>query len=136
MKKKTFLIIGAILLIVAAVYYYFFPGLNPLEVAGIKKVGVPKDPGTVSQEDLTTKTADNGAFVTAASVMHDENGFPLMPGSRGEYVRELQKGLNRKYGSSLVEDGIYGPKTEKALSVNHFQNTVYYKQYYEILGIA
>lgn len=49
--------------------------------------------------------------------------FPLRPksgsyttstGSYGKQIAELQKMCNEKYGTNLVVDGKFGPKTEKA----------------------
>jgi len=57
-----------------------------------------------------------------------------MPGSTGEYVKNVQSALNKRFGSALVVDGIYGTKTQRALSAHGFQPTIYYKHYAEILG--
>lgn len=43
-------------------------------------------------------------------------GFPLKKGSRGELVKNLQKGLNTRCNAKLVADGIFGQLTENALS--------------------
>lgn len=134
--KKTFIIIIAILLILAAAWYYFYPGVNFFEWIGLKKKAAPGEGATLIPEDVTTKPVNNGSFVTAAQVVQDKNGFPLMPGSRNSYVAQVQQALNDRFGSSLVVDGIYGPKTQKALSAHGFQSTIYYKHYYEIIGVS
>lgn len=132
--KKTIIIIVAILVIAGAAYFYFKPG-TPGEI--LKKLGIKKaaDPVAAGPEDLTTKAPDNGAFVTAAPIVQDKNGFPLMEGSRGEYVKNIQKALNERFGSDLVIDGVFGTKTARAIGAHGFNIPVYYKHYYQILGI-
>lgn len=39
----------------------------------------------------------------------------LRRGSRGEAVRVLQRELNHQHGAGLVDDGIFGPATERAV---------------------
>jgi len=136
--KKTFIIIFAIVLLAAAIWYYMNPGKNLFEWLGLKKAAAALGikGASVVPEDISKGTVNNGSFVTAAPIVQDASGFPLMPGSRNSYVKEIQHALNTRFGSELVEDGIYGPKTEKALSAHGFQSTVYWKHYYEILGIA
>lgn len=41
--------------------------------------------------------------------------FPLKKGSRGKYVKALQKGINKKYFATLSEDGIFGSNTLAAI---------------------
>jgi len=136
--KKPLIITAAIILIAAAVYFYYYPSKNILEVLGIKKPAiVPGITGaTTGLEDLTTKTPISGSFVKQAAIVQDANGFPLMPGSSNGYVKKVQQALNDRFGSELVVDGIYGTKTEKALSAHGFQSTIYYAHYYNILGIT
>lgn len=46
------------------------------------------------------------------------DSFPLKKDSGGSRVRKLQEYLNTTYGSGLVVDGKFGPKTEAALKSN------------------
>ncbi len=133
--KKTIIIIVAILVIAGAAYFYFKPGKGGeiLKKLGIKKAAA--DPVAIGPEDLTVKAPDNGAFVTAAPIIQDKNGFPLMEGSRGEFVKNIQTALNTRFGSDLVVDGILGTKTARAISAQGFQVPVYYKHYYSIIGV-
>lgn len=141
--KKTFIIIGAILLLLAAAYYYFFPGRNFLEVAGIKKPAPIPEVGAVDavRENLSNKTADNGSFVKQAAVVKNTNGFPLIQGQSGSIfapdimVKDIQQSLNERYGTKLAVDGIFGPKTAKALNIYGFADVIYGDDYDEILGI-
>jgi hypothetical protein len=138
--KKTFIIIAAVLLIVAAVYFYVMPGKNILETMGVKKpVAPPAAPAT--KDDLTNKTPTSGGFVDKAKIVRDSNGFPLVEGESGGYLRpdqsvkDIQKALNDRFGSSLAVDGIFGPKTAKALNVHGYPEIIYLDDFYEILGI-
>lgn len=129
--KKSLIIIAAVLLIVAAAWYYMNPGKNILVSLGIKKGAQPLP----TDQESIKKLSDTQTVSAEGKVVQDERGFPLMPGSRNEYVKNIQAALNDRYGSSLVVDGIYGPKTQRALSAHGYQSTVYYKHYFEILGI-
>ena len=46
----------------------------------------------------------------------DETIFPLVHGSEGKEVRQLQIALNRITGNTIVVDGIFGDKTYSALA--------------------
>lgn len=140
--KKTFIIIAAIVLIALAVFYYMNPGGSILESVGLKKPatdpllsGVP-----VVKEDLSKGTPNNG-FVPGTTVKQDANGIPLMEGKSGSYlkpdnlVKNVQKSLNERHGTNLKVDGIFGPKTAKALNVHGFAQVIYLDDYYEILGV-
>lgn len=54
--------------------------------------------------------------VVTPAVTVQPAGFPLKKGSRGELVKNLQKGLNTRCNAKLVADGIFGQLTENALS--------------------
>ena len=140
--KKTVIIVVAVLLIAVAVFYYTNPGKNILEAVGLKKAGTDPVPGTSAvKEDVTGATPNNGGFVITKPITRDSNGFPLQQGISGsifspdQSVKEIQKYLNERYGSNLKVDGIYGPKTAKALNIHGFPALVYLEDYYEILGV-
>ncbi len=139
--KKTLIIIALILLILAAIYFYVSPGKNVLEIVGLKKpvLDPAQLPAPAKAEDLTTKTPTEGSFVTQAPIVKDYNGFPLVEGDGydkpNQSVKDIQKALNDIHGTTLVIDGIFGPKTAKALNVHGFPDTIYLEDYYEILGV-
>ena len=61
---------------------------------------------------------------TASKSDTSRAGFPLKYGSRGKYVKALQRWLNAKksegvanFGASLVVDGKFGDKTLSALRI-------------------
>lgn len=75
------------------------------------------------------------SFADKANVVKDINGFPLVQGDTGDKVKVLQAALNRNWGSALVVDGIFGPKTYKAISANGFNaDALSLKEYYQITG--
>ncbi len=127
-KMKKLLIPALLLIGIFAAYWAAFG--NPItKIFGTKSPDVPpaKVAGSVS-----TKT---GSFLPSPEIVQDKNGFPLMAGSRGDYVKQLQQALNDRYGSELVIDGVFGTKTAKALSAHGFNpSAIYYKHYNEILG--
>lgn len=137
--KKTFIIIAAVLLIAAAVYFYVMPGKNILEALGVKKPAAPAVPAT--KDDLTNKTPSSGGFVDKVKIVRDSNGFPLVQGESGGYLRpdqsvmDIQKALNSRFGSNLAVDGIFGAKTARQLSIHGFPELIYLEDYYEILGV-
>jgi len=140
--KKTFIIISAVLLIVAAVYFYAMPGKNILETLGMKKPVTPAVPATAqTKDDLTNKTPTSGGFVDKVKIVRDSNGFPLVQGESGGYLRpdqsvmDIQKALNSRFGSNLAMDGIFGAKTARQLSIHGFPELIYLDDYYEILGV-
>lgn len=140
--KKTFIIIAAIILIALAVFYYMNPGGSILESVGLKKPAVdPLLNSPATREDLSGKTPTNGGFVVAKPIVRDSNGFPLEQGVSGtllrpdKSVKDIQKALNELHGTSLKIDGIYGPKTGRALNVHGFPALVYLEDYYQILGV-
>ena len=139
--KKPIIIIVAVLLIAAAVYYYMNPGANILESIGLKKAAIDPVTGAAVKDDLSGKTATSGNFVPQAEIVRDSNGFPLQQGISGSLfspdksVKEVQKALNERHGTSLKLDGVYGPKTAKALNVHGYPALIYLEDYYEILGV-
>ncbi|MBV5346817.1 hypothetical protein JZU46_01145 [bacterium] len=60
--------------------------------------------------------------------------MPLKKGSKGSLVKTLQEAINRKWNYALVTDGIWGDKTEKALTNLGLPTTIYWKQWSEITG--
>ena len=141
--KKTFIVVSLILLILAAIYFYVSPGKNLLEIVGLKKPA-PVDPviapAPATPEDLTKKTPTDGSFVNQAPIVKDSNGFPLQQGDGSIFkpnqsVKEVQQALNDLHGSTLKVDGIFGPKTARALSAHGFPVVIYLEDYYQIQGV-
>lgn len=139
--KKTAIIVVAVILIALAVYYYMNPGGSILESVGLKKPAVdPLLNSSATKENMAGQTPTNGGFVVAKPISQDANGIPLMEGKSGSFlkpdnlVKNVQKALNEKHGTTLKVDGIFGPKTAKALNVHGFASVIYLEDYYEILG--
>ena len=140
--KKTFIIIALVLLIAAAAYFYITPGQNVLEVVGLKKPAVDPAAGATAavKDDMTKSTATDGNFVKQPAIVKDLAGFPLVEGdgsmfSPNKSVKEIQQALNERHGTSLKIDGVFGPKTAKALNVHGYPQVIYLDDYLEIRGI-
>ena len=71
----------------------------------------PKNGGSINNpiDDL---------FRPSSPTRYVSDSFPLKRDSGGSRVRVLQTWLNDTYGTSLVVDGKFGPKTEAALESN------------------
>jgi hypothetical protein len=50
--------------------------------------------------------------------------YPIKLGCKGNYVLNLQKGLNKAYKAGITEDGYFGPQTEAALLSNGYKKVV------------
>lgn len=122
---KKIIIIISILLAAAAAWILAFPNKNPL-----KKIAA-KTPGN---QPISTNETIPGSFLPISGTT-DMAGFPMSQGARGQLVKALQSALNNKYGSGLVVDGIFGPKTYKALSSNGYNaDSLSYKEYLRLIG--
>lgn len=71
-----------------------------------------------------SKTGSSDGDKDGAGTDTSRAGFPLKYGSRGKYVKALQRWLNAKksagvanFGASLVVDGKFGDKTLSALRI-------------------
>lgn len=130
--KKTIMIISVLAAAFTA-WIVIFPDKNPLKKL-LKKPGDTPAQNPASQP-INTGANNPGSFMPPAPDTKDLAGFPLSQGSRGAYVSAMQAALNNRFGSALVVDGIFGPKTYKAISANGFNaDSVTYKTYLEILG--
>jgi peptidoglycan hydrolase-like protein with peptidoglycan-binding domain len=133
MKKA--LIILAVLAAAAAAWIVAFPGKNPFKNLFGKSATAGTPIPVTTAQPINTGTTVNGAFQTQPVTKPDALGFPLRQGSTGTYVKAMQAALNDRFGSSLVVDGIFGPKTYKAVSANGFNaDAVSYQEYQMILG--
>jgi len=101
-NKNTLIIVGVVVLaiLIFAIYKY-------------RSVLFASSTGEVNKTPITGQQPD----VTIVSAV-----FPLKNGSHGNEVLNLQKAFNRTastYGpvALLVEDGIFGPKTELAVTL-------------------
>ena len=138
--KKPIIIIAAVVLIALAVYFYMNPGKNLLATLGLKKESIDPISGAAVKEDMTGATPTNGGFVVSKPIVKDSNGFPLMQGDGSLFapdrsVKEIQKALNDLHGTTLKVDGVYGPKTGRALNAHGFPALIYLEDYYEILAV-
>lgn len=118
MKKHVFIIFAALVAIVAA-WMLLYPGKNPLTILKAKKATTPAaTPG--AGVDTT-----NGAFNPAKAAAAEPAGFPIYPDPH-TYRRDIaaiQETLNATYGSSLLIDGYFGPKTLASLKAHGFAAT-------------
>jgi len=134
--KKTLLILS-IAAVAALAWVVAFPKKNPFRDLFKKPASNPANPlAPVAAQPIPTGTTTHpGVFYPPVQSTPDVQGFPLSMGSRGEYVKALQAGLNMNYGSSLAEDGIYGIKTYTAVSSHGFNpDAVSYDDYKEIIS--
>ena len=73
---------------------------------------------TVDESDvIITGSSDSGSVkLSSASfpLRPKSGGYSASSGSYGQQIADLQKMCNEKYGTKLVVDGKFGPKTEKA----------------------
>jgi len=133
--KKTLIIISLVLLISVAVYLYLNPGQPILETLGLKKK-------TVDTGNVPAKLEDKSLVEKAKEALpsSSKDDWPLQEGKSGSRlkpspaVKEIQKYLNAG-GANLVEDGIYGPKTGKALKLRNYPAVITFDGYLNILGL-
>ena len=137
MKKA--LIILTILFAMLAAWIVAFPQKNPFKNL-FSKDSQPdntpdKTPVVTSPQPINTGSQSPGSFLPQTPIQQNLLGFPLMQGSTGVYVRNMQAGLNDRFGSDLVLDGIFGTKTYKAVSSHGFNaDAVSYSEYKQIVG--
>ncbi len=96
-NKKTIIIVLVLLAVAVLIYFIFFKKTTPTAAPG------------------AAATLPKANLGTAQPAVEE---FPLKVGSQGGYVKLLQQflNLNNKGGyPPLVEDGIFGTLTEKAL---------------------
>ncbi len=91
--KKALIIISIILIVGLAVWFFGFY--------------LPKKKKNDTEETL--KQVSQAAELPAGS-------FPLKPGDKNKKVLLIQKILNLRFKAGLVEDGVYGPKTQEAVA--------------------
>jgi hypothetical protein len=93
--------------------------------------------GTALAGSAAAKTTGGTSTGTAAKTTTPaaaKSTFPMKYGDRGEPVKQLQQGLNGRFRANLVEDGIYGPKTQAALVANNFPQTLEFSNWLEVVG--
>jgi hypothetical protein len=81
-----------------------------------------------------TPFVNSGAVSVAGSAGTAVQGFPIHYGATGNPVKLMQQGLNGHYGSSLAEDGIYGPETKQVLEDLNFPDDVDFAAWSKIVG--
>ena len=92
---------------------------------------------TTKASGTNTVGASGGGSTTTTSTASKNLGagtFPIKEGDRSESIRIMQQALNSRWGSTLVLDGIYGPKTRQSLSAHGFNTSVSYAEYLEVIG--
>ena len=130
MKKNLFIITAVVIGIIAA-WLVLFPGKKPWSILSKKQIIPSPDVSTATV--VTSADTGNVMNPVTTTTVRDANGFPVMYGDRGNLVAAIQEGLNLKFGSSLIVDGIFGRKTLKALSVHGYNDAVSNAQYLEIV---
>lgn len=121
--KKGVIFLSIIAVMVAA-YIVLFPENNPVKKLFTKKPLLPAD-------DLTGTTTPKENPAGGEYRL----GFPLAKGSKGSYVFDIQAALNRKFNTNLAVDGIFGPKTYRALSVSGFNpGSISFEDYKKIIA--
>lgn len=122
MKRKTVLLIGGFGLVLTGLYFAFRKKPNTVVGSLISSVknkispsyNLPTTTGTTTGTTTSTTTKPVTSTTTVSSA-----SFPLKYGSRGPEVKTIQGIMNNLYldviGTELVEDGIWGPKTEAAV---------------------
>jgi len=132
---KKFIIPLLLIVGIFAAYWAAFGKMPFSNIFGSKDSGTDKSKDSDTTK-ATSTTSPGGSFIIPPKTTKDAHGFPLSIGSTGEYVKKIQNALNTRFGSELVVDGIFGTKTAKALSAHGFNpDAIYWKHYYEILGI-
>lgn len=127
--KKAVLIISLLAAAFAA-FIVIFPDKNPLK-KWLKK------PATDTDDNNAAAPGSKPAATSQQPAAADSYrlGFPLKQGSKGTYVAAIQAALNKKYFTNLVIDGIFGPKTYRALSVNGFNpDNVTFADYQKLIS--
>jgi hypothetical protein len=98
--KRKYLIYVVVIIIIAVILYFILK--KKKQAALENEVPLPNVSGSNSSNSL-------------GSVKLPFGTFPIMKGQTSELVKYLQKSLNILHNKGLVEDGIFGPKTEQAL---------------------
>lgn len=134
MSKKVFIILASLVAIVAA-WLVIFPGRNPLTVLKAKTTDPAQKPSTA-----TPGIVQNGAFAPNDPAQGQPAGFPIYPDvhtSRKD-IAGIQMAMNDFFGSNLVVDGYFGPKTLAALKAYGFaaNDFITYDEYTLILDLG
>lgn len=131
MKKNLFITVAIIVGVVAA-YLVLFPGKKPWQIFKRKKAGAILAGESASA--VTSAETGNPMNPDTKPITKDSDGFPITYGDKGNLVAAIQEGLNLKFGSALSVDGIFGPKTRKALGAHGYSDTITREQYLEIVA--
>ena len=90
-----------------------------LVAAAAAVLGVALAKRGTSASDGTDGGGTGGGSSSGGGTSTSSGGFPLVQGSRGDLVRELQTRLNTQLafiGEPLIDvDGIFGPRTAQAV---------------------
>ena len=120
MKTKTIIIILVIVLVLAAGVWFF----------------AKKQTDTTTTTGTSGTGAGTGGTGSGTAKVTEPEKMPLVQGSTGTLVKDIQTALNSKYKAGLTVDGIWGPKTQAALSGNNLATTIYWQEWSEITGLA
>ncbi|MEM6269869.1 MAG: hypothetical protein AAF998_10550 [Bacteroidota bacterium] len=72
-------------------------------------------PTTTTTTKPTTTSSSSGSSGGGSTQRETDRSFPLKRGMKGQRIKLIQRGLNTELGAGLVVDGIWGPKTQRAL---------------------
>lgn len=83
-------------------------------IVGIAIIYLLNRPKNTKAKAKASDALKNSAAASTKKAI-DPASFPLKQGSKGDLVKALQEAYVAAYGSTIVADGIWGPKTQAAL---------------------
>ena len=109
-SKKTLNIIAVVVLVSATVFIAVRRSKNKKEIAAIndRLDGKTADPNAVGQKIISA--TDLGGL--------PDGSYPIKIGDKNKKVYAIQQLLNKKFGSGIDLDGVYGDSTFKSLCTN------------------
>jgi len=130
--KKYYIHIAIAIILMIALYFFY---------KNYKKKQIEKSMSTGNQNNSIDQEVGN--FIKETVSVSNGNTSkesipPLKKGSKGKYVKELQKALITRYKGKLPKygaDGDWGDETEQALIYLKMPTTIYWKHWSAITGI-
>ncbi|MEM6271421.1 MAG: hypothetical protein AAF998_18440 [Bacteroidota bacterium] len=132
---KIALAFGGIVIVGGLAFWFFNrakaqqTGFNP------SSSGADTTTTTTTTTPTTTTTSSSGGSSGGSSTQQEtDRSFPLSRGMKGKRIRLIQRGLNTKLGAGLSTDGIWGPKTQRALDYANVATPITAEGYGRILA--
>jgi hypothetical protein len=124
-KRKLYIGLGLTAVVGALTYIYIRRKNNAVKIQEINDILDQKkqDPNTGAGQKIIPKTEYDKLPM---------GQYPIKFGQKNKRVYEIQKMLNRKYGTSIDMDGIYGETTWKALCDNVWSSWLKIGECYEL----